>query len=65
MTPADLAGHGTIIAFSRGGLLEWRFEDGGGERSEKCIINIIGLDGVSTACAVVPKCKLNRIASTL
>jgi DNA-binding transcriptional LysR family regulator len=32
MTPADLAGHATIVAFSRGGLLEWRFRDGGGER---------------------------------
>jgi DNA-binding transcriptional LysR family regulator len=28
-TPADLAGHATIVAFSRGGLLEWRFRDGG------------------------------------
>jgi DNA-binding transcriptional LysR family regulator len=32
MTPADLAGHATIVAFSRGGLLEWRFHDGGRER---------------------------------
>jgi DNA-binding transcriptional LysR family regulator len=29
MTPAEVAGHGTIVAFSRGGLLEWRFGDGG------------------------------------
>jgi DNA-binding transcriptional LysR family regulator len=28
-TPAELAGHATIVAFSRGGLLEWRFRDGG------------------------------------
>jgi DNA-binding transcriptional LysR family regulator len=32
VTPADLAGHATIVAFSRGGLLEWRFRDGGRER---------------------------------
>ncbi|MDR3529089.1 MAG: LysR family transcriptional regulator [Rhodopila sp.] len=31
-TPADLAGHATIVSFSRGGLLEWRFRDGGRER---------------------------------
>lgn len=31
-TPADLAGHATIVAFSRGGLLEWRFKDGGHDR---------------------------------
>jgi DNA-binding transcriptional LysR family regulator len=29
MTPADLAGHSTIVASSRGSLLEWRFRDGG------------------------------------
>ena len=28
MVPGDLAGHTTIVAFSRGGLLEWRFRDG-------------------------------------
>ena len=27
LTPADLDGHATIVAFSRGGLLEWRFRD--------------------------------------
>lgn len=32
MTPADLAGHATIVSFSRGGLMEWRFRDGGRER---------------------------------
>jgi DNA-binding transcriptional LysR family regulator len=31
-TPADLAGHATIVSFSRGGLLEWRFRDGARER---------------------------------
>jgi DNA-binding transcriptional LysR family regulator len=31
-TPGDLDGHATIVAFSRGGLLEWRFRDGGRER---------------------------------
>jgi DNA-binding transcriptional LysR family regulator len=31
-TPAELAGHPTIVAFSRGGLLEWRFRDGGRTR---------------------------------
>jgi DNA-binding transcriptional LysR family regulator len=31
-TPADLAGHATIVAFSRGGLLEWRFRDAGRDR---------------------------------
>lgn len=32
LTPADLTGHTTIVAFSRGGLMEWRFRDGGRER---------------------------------
>jgi DNA-binding transcriptional LysR family regulator len=31
-TPADLASHDTIVAFSRGGLLEWRFRQGGRDR---------------------------------
>jgi DNA-binding transcriptional LysR family regulator len=31
-TPSDLAGHATIVAFSRGGLLEWRFLHAGRER---------------------------------
>jgi len=31
-TPADLAGHATIVSVSRGGLLEWRFRDGERER---------------------------------
>ncbi|HEY1414177.1 MAG TPA: LysR substrate-binding domain-containing protein, partial [Rhodopila sp.] len=31
-TPADLAGHATIVAFSRGALLEWRFRDGPRDR---------------------------------
>ena len=31
-TPAEVAGHATIVAFSPGGLLEWRFGDGGRER---------------------------------
>lgn len=30
--PADLVGHATIVAFSRGGLLEWLFGDGERER---------------------------------
>jgi DNA-binding transcriptional LysR family regulator len=30
LTPANLTGHATIVSFSRGGLLEWRFRDGGG-----------------------------------
>jgi DNA-binding transcriptional LysR family regulator len=32
MTPADLDGHATLVAFSRGGLLEWRFRDRGRDR---------------------------------
>jgi DNA-binding transcriptional LysR family regulator len=32
LTPGDLAGHATIVSFSRGGLMEWRFRDGGRER---------------------------------
>jgi DNA-binding transcriptional LysR family regulator len=32
LTPADLAGHVTIVSFSHGALLEWRFGDGGRER---------------------------------
>jgi DNA-binding transcriptional LysR family regulator len=32
LAPADLDGHATIVAFSRGGLLEWRFQDAGRER---------------------------------
>ncbi len=32
LTPADLAGHITIVAFSRGGLLEWRFREGDRDR---------------------------------
>jgi DNA-binding transcriptional LysR family regulator len=31
-TPADLAGHATIVSVSRGGLLEWRFREDGRER---------------------------------
>jgi DNA-binding transcriptional LysR family regulator len=31
-TPADLTGHATIVSFSRGGLLEWRFRDGPRDR---------------------------------
>ncbi len=31
-SPADLVFHATIVAFSRGGLLEWRFRDGGRDR---------------------------------
>jgi DNA-binding transcriptional LysR family regulator len=31
-TPAELAGHATIVSFSRGGLLEWRFRDGTRDR---------------------------------
>jgi DNA-binding transcriptional LysR family regulator len=30
--PADLTGHTTVVAFSRGGLLEWRFRDGERDR---------------------------------
>jgi DNA-binding transcriptional LysR family regulator len=30
--PAGLAGHATIVSFSRGGLLEWRFRDGRRDR---------------------------------
>jgi len=45
LTPADLAGHATIVAFSRGGLLEWRFEAGGHERivrlSPRLLVNDI------------------------
>lgn len=33
MTPTDLAQHATIVSFSRGGLLEWRFRDRGRERT--------------------------------
>jgi DNA-binding transcriptional LysR family regulator len=32
VTPADLAGHATIVSMSRGGSLEWRFRDGERER---------------------------------
>jgi DNA-binding transcriptional LysR family regulator len=32
LTPADLASHTTIVAFSRGGLMEWRFRDGTRDR---------------------------------
>ena len=32
LTPGDLSGHATIVSASRGGLLEWRFRDGGRER---------------------------------
>jgi DNA-binding transcriptional LysR family regulator len=32
LQPADLAGHTTIVAFSSGGLLEWRFHDGARQR---------------------------------
>jgi DNA-binding transcriptional LysR family regulator len=32
LTPAGLAGHATIVAFSRGGLLEWRFREGDRDR---------------------------------
>jgi DNA-binding transcriptional LysR family regulator len=32
MTPADLAGHATIVSMSRGGSLEWRFRDSERER---------------------------------
>jgi DNA-binding transcriptional LysR family regulator len=31
-TPSDLDGHATLVAFSRGGLLEWRFRDRERER---------------------------------
>jgi DNA-binding transcriptional LysR family regulator len=32
LKPADLSSHATIVSFSRGGLLEWRFRDGGRNR---------------------------------
>jgi DNA-binding transcriptional LysR family regulator len=32
LTPADLTGHPTIVSFLPGGLMEWRFRDGGRER---------------------------------
>jgi DNA-binding transcriptional LysR family regulator len=32
LTPGDLARHVTIVSVARGGLLEWRFRDGGRER---------------------------------
>lgn len=32
LTPGDLTGHATIVSFSRGGLLEWRFKQGGHDR---------------------------------
>jgi DNA-binding transcriptional LysR family regulator len=32
LTPADLAKHATTVSIARGGLLEWRFRDGGRER---------------------------------
>ena len=32
MTPHDLARHATIVSFARGGLMEWRFRDGGREQ---------------------------------
>jgi DNA-binding transcriptional LysR family regulator len=32
LTPADLGGHTSIVAFSRGGLLEWRFREGDRDR---------------------------------
>jgi DNA-binding transcriptional LysR family regulator len=31
-TPTDLTNHATIVSFSRGGLLEWRFQENGRER---------------------------------
>lgn len=31
-SPADLAGHATVVSFSRGGLLEWRFRRSGRNR---------------------------------
>jgi DNA-binding transcriptional LysR family regulator len=32
LTPAELDGHATLVAFSRGGLLEWRFRENGRDR---------------------------------
>jgi DNA-binding transcriptional LysR family regulator len=32
LAPGDLAGHVTIVSFSRGGLMEWRFADDGRDR---------------------------------
>jgi DNA-binding transcriptional LysR family regulator len=40
IVPADLTGHATIVAFSRGGLLEWRFRAEGGDGGAQRVVRL-------------------------
>jgi DNA-binding transcriptional LysR family regulator len=52
-TPADLVHHATIVAFSRGGLLEWRFRHGGRDRVVRLTPRLLVNDIAATLQAAV------------